>query len=239
MPTRSLPRTDDTRSTALNTCNLKWNATANPSDRLITAAQFSTLSLRIPLWTNARDAAAVLLHNQTTATATVNTTFANAERHISHFIQVFNLAVARGIFTPSDRTYYQLDASSDVLPPLDSSANVRLWAGRIATGEAARVLAGGTPMAMPSAAQVATAFAAFNSAEVIQTSAKTAYDVGQEAVSNQRPIVDPLILDLWDTIEYNLRANDPTSLRRKAREWGVTYDNDETEAPVPPVPPTP
>ena len=42
-----------------------------------------------------------------------------------------------------------------------------------------------------------------------------------------------------DTIEYNLRANDPTSLRRKAREWGVTYDNDETEAPVPPVPPTP
>ena len=102
-----------------------------------------------------------------------------------------------------------------------------------------RVLAGGTAMAMPSAAQVATAFTAFNGAEITQTSAKTAYDLGQEAVSNQLPAVDALILDLWDTIEYNLRANDPTSLRRKAREWGVTYDNDETEAPVPPVPPVP
>ena len=239
MPTRSLPRTDDTRSTALNTCNLKWNATANPSDRLITAAQFSTLSLRIPLWTNARDAAAVLLHNQTTATAATTTAFDNLVRYVSHFIQVFNMAIARGTFTPSDRPYYQLDASSDVVPDLKSNADIRLWAARIATGEAARVLAGGAPMAMPTAAQVATAFTAYTSADSTQTSAKTAYDLGQEAVSTQRPTVDALILDLWDTIEYNLRANDPTSLRRKAREWGVTYDNDETEAPVPPIPPVP
>ena len=239
MPTRILPRTDDNRSTALFVCNFKYGATSNPSERLITTTQWTTLTSRIPLWNNARDTAANLLHAQTTATATVNSTFANLGRYVSHFIQVFNLGIARGIFTASDRTYYQLDASSTVLPSLASTADLRLWAGRIATGEAARVLAGGTAMAMPSAAQVATALTSFNAAETTQTSAKTAYDVGQEAVSNQRPIVDPLILDLWDTIEYNLRANDPTSLRRKAREWGVTYDNDETEAPLPPVPPTP
>ena len=148
-------------------------------------------------------------------------------QHISHFIQVFNMAIARGVFTASDRTYYQLDASSEAVPDLKSTAAARLWAARIASGETARVAAGGTPMSLPTAADVATALTTYNAADAAQTSAKTAYDVGQEAVSNQRPTVDALIRDLWDTIEYNLRANDPTSLRRKAREWGMTYDNDE------------
>jgi hypothetical protein len=116
---------------------------------------------------------------------------------------------------------------------------VRLWGARIASGEAARVAAGGTAMAMPTAAQVAAAFSTYTTAEATQTSAKTAYDNGQEAVGTQRPAADALILDLWDTIEFNLRANDPSSLRRKAREWGVVYDGDEEETPPPPAPPVP
>ena len=239
MPTRHLPRTHDERSTALNACSSKYNATVNPSDRLITSAQYTTLSARIPLWTNARDAAAILLRTQTTATAATTLAFDNLVRYVSHFIQVFNMSIARGESTPSDRTFYQLDASSDVVPDLKSNADIRLWAAHIATGETARVAAGGTPMAKPSAAQVATALTAYTSADAAQSSAKTAYDLGQEAISTQRPATDALILDLWDTIEYNLRANDPTSLRRKAREWGITYDNDETEASVPPVPSVP
>ena len=49
----------------------------------------------------------------------------------------------------------------------------------------------------------------------------SACNVGHEGVSSHR------------------LPNNPTSLRLNAREWGVTYDNDETEAPLPPVPPTP
>ena len=65
-----------------------------------------------------------------------------------------------------------------------------------------------------------------------QSTAKDAYDVGQEAVAAQRPDVDALIKDLWDSIAFALRADEPSSLRRKAREWGVFYLGDEeTSAP--------
>ena len=239
MPTRHLPRTDDERSTAMNLCVVKYNATPNPTDKLITGTQFASLIGRLSTWTSARDALAPLLRAQTTATTTVNTAFTTLARAISHFIQVFNFAVARGVFTASDRTFYQLDESSDVVPPLSSGADVRLWGARIASGEAARVAAGGAAMAMPTAGQVAAAFSTYTTAEATQTSAKTAYDNGQEAVGTQRPATDALILDLWDTIEFNLRANDPSSLRRKAREWGVVYVGDEEEPPAPPVPPAP
>lgn len=94
-------------------------------------------------------------------------------------------------------------------------------------------------MAMPSAAQMATAFSAYTSADATQSTAKTNYDLAQEAVASPRVATDALILDLWDTIEYNLRANDPPSLRRKAREWGVVYDGDEEAPPAPPAPPVP
>ena len=86
---------------------------------------------------------------------------------------------------------------------------------------------------------VTTASAAcLAAAETTQTSAKSGFDIAQEDVGDQRPTVDPVIKDLWDTIEYNVRADAPPSLRRKAREWGVAYDGEE-EAPAPPAPPTP
>lgn len=51
----------------------------------------------------------------------------------------------------------------------------------------------------------------------------------REQVADQRPAADLLIKDLWDTIEYRLRAETPASLRRKAREWGVVYEGTEEE----------
>ena len=56
-----------------------------------------------------------------------------------------------------------------------------------------------------------------------QSTAKDAYDAGQEAVAAQRPAVDALTKDLWDSIEFALRADEPSSLRRKARASGVSF----------------
>ena len=96
-------------------------------------------------------------------------------------------------------------------------------------------------MAWPTIAQVNAAAAACAAAENIQSGAKDAYDDAQEAVANDRPTVDAAIKDAWDTIEFNLRADAPPSLRRKAREWGVVYigEDEEPAPPAPPVPPTP
>ena len=187
---------------------------------------------------NWRDALGPALHAQTTATTATEVALASCARHNSHFIQVINLAVERGSLPASVRSYYQLPLTHSEVPLMNTCPLALLWAGNLKNGETARVAAGGAPMSWPTIAQVnAAAVACFN-AENIQSGAKSSYDMAQESVSDMRPTVDSLIKDLWDTIEYNLRADALSSLRRKAREWGVVYDGEE-EAPVPPTPPTP
>ena len=76
---------------------------------------------------------------------------------------------------------------------------------------------------MPSAAEVSTALTAYEGELAFQTAAKDALDGEQEDVNALRPAADQLIKDIWDEVEFALRQLDPPSLRRRAREWGVTY----------------
>ena len=237
MPTRKLPRTDDERSAALSTCAAKILATA-PANWLISAAQNSTLSATLSPWRSFQNALGPALHAQTDATATVDAALARCARYNSHFIQVINLAIERGDLPPSVRSYYQLAVAHAEVPPMNTCPLALLWAGHLKSGETARVAAGGAPMNWPTIAQVNTAATNCSTAESAQSTAKGSFDLAQESVSELRPSVDAVIKDLWDTIEFNLRADAPPSLRRKAREWGVVYDGDEEEA-APPAPPTP
>ena len=149
-----------------------------------------------------------------------------------------NLAIERGAIPASSRVFYQLDGSSAEVPLINTTSSALLWAANLSSGEANRVAAGGPAMAWPTIAQVNTTATALQNAENAQTAAKDAYDEAQELIASRRTGVDGHIKDLWDTIEYNLRADEPASLRRKAREWGVIYDGeDEEEETTPPTPP--
>lgn len=240
MPTRRLPKTDDQRSTALDACNVKYQATAAPL-RLITPAQFTALGAVLSPWRGARGALGPLLAAQTARTATCLTCFTTTKRVISHFIQVLNFAIERGTLPASARAYYELPVNQAEVPEMNAVADLLQWAAKLATGESQRISAGGAPLAWPAIAEVNAAALALQNNENLQSTAKDAFDVGQEAVASQRPAVDAWIKDAWDTIEFNLRADDATSLRRKAREWGVFYEgDDEVEPPpAPPVPPGP
>ena len=240
MPTRRLPRTDDERTQALQTCNAKYQNTAAPL-RLISATQFTALGGVLSPWRNGRDALGPLLAAQTAATGTANTAHAACTRYISHFIQVLNFAIERGTLAASVRAFYELPVHRAEVPVINTAEDALLWGGRLATGETARLAAGGPALSWPTIAQVSAAATALQTAVNAQSTAKDSYDLAQETVSDQRPTVDPFIKDLWDTIEFNLRNEDASSLRRKAREWGVVYEGDDEETPPtpPPTPPTP
>ena len=60
-----------------------------------------------------------------------------------------------------------------------------------------------------------------------------------EDVEAERPDTDDLILDIWDQVEFFFRKDEASSKRRKAREWGVVYVNDEGEEEEPEPPPEP
>lgn len=222
MPIRRLPRTDEERASALNMAKKRKDEvpaaevpmSASAVGRL-DAAQ-PDLRLRMQERGNALSA-------QADATAAAEPDRARARMYISHFIQVFNLAVARGVFPAGHRAYYQLDVNSEAVPVLDSAESIATWGQRIIEGDAARVAAGGAAMALPRAAEVQTVYGAYMVVSTLQADRKVAYDTAQERVASVRTEVDSLITRMWNEIEAAYSEEDAPSKRRKARQWGVIY----------------
>ncbi len=236
MPARKLPRTDDSRSAALGTCDTKYQTTAS-SARLISPAQFIALGGVLSPWRGARGALGPFISDQTGLTATCERCLHACVRENSHFIQILNQAIKRGALPASARVFYGLPVSQAEVPPMRTIPDALQWAAKLIHGEAARVSEGGILLSSPGMGVVSAAATELLHSEGFQSTAKDACATAREAVGSQRPEVDRTIKDLWDTIEYHLRADEPASLRRKAREWGVVYEGDEE--PVRPTPPAP
>jgi hypothetical protein len=239
MPFRFLPNSDPTRIAALDAAATK--ASGVPAADLPYPADVATRlgTLRSQFKQEAGEAA-VALSEQTQATAEANIDFLALEMVVRHFIQVFNLAVDRGLYPASARAYYKLDVASGNVPPMDSQSAVTTWASDLIEGEAKRVAVAGAPMSHPSAANVQTALTAYGASSKNQSDAKDDYDDEQGQVAALRPAVDELIVDLWDEIEHTYRKLDGPGKRRKSREWGVVYvprPGEEPEEELPPAPP--
>jgi hypothetical protein len=238
MPFRQLPASDPTRSKAL-TAAFKKSSSAAPAQRLISATTAASLATFSNQWQKEITERADALGTQTISTAALDAAGIKLRRAASHFIQVFQLGVARGVFSPPGRASYQLSVNEETIPDLTTEADLLLWAGRIVQGDPRRVDAlSELAMAMPSAAEVASALADYETQLALQTAAKDAFDDEQTDVVNLRPEADKLIKDIWDEVEFALRQLEPPALRRRAREWGIFYalrpgEPEETPAPEP------
>lgn len=143
---------------------------------------------------------------------------------VSHFLQVFNLGVHRGVHPASARAFYGLDVNQEELPSLTKENDVIHWALQIKNGEAARVAAGGTAMTNPTAAEVETSYNNYKAKHDVQSDLKDVFDDEQQEVAAMFDTVKELVTDMWDQVEFFYRK-EPTeaSKRRKCREWGVVY----------------
>jgi hypothetical protein len=195
------------------------------------------LNALYPQFKTALGARAADMSQQTASTTVTSTALDVARQFISHFIQTLNMAIERHTFSPSDRAFYQLEVSNGVVPHLASESDVLLWGERLIEGEAARVAAGGTAIPFPSIAEVTTVFNDFKTKRDTQSHLSEVVDADEEAIAALRPEVDALVVELWDEIEFAFRRNAPSSLRNKAREWGVVYASRPGEQPDPPAAP--
>lgn len=222
MPYRALPNTDVQRRTALETCKLKADATLL-ANRAISPANFALLGPAFVAFDAAMVARGGSMSGQLGSTDESEAAFHAARQWISHFIQTLNLAIERGVFPSSVRGFYQLDGNQVRLPQLSSEHDLMTWGGRLKTGEPARVAAGGAAITFPSIAEVNAVYDDFVAKRQAQSGMSDAEDEKEEAVAALRPAADALIKDLWDEIEFKFRHEPASSLRGKAREWGVVY----------------
>jgi hypothetical protein len=80
-------------------------------------------------------------------------------------------------------------------------------------------------MGFPSASEVADKYAEYLPLFNEGTFKKREYDLAQEAVEKLRPEADELIADIWADVFYHFRKEEASSMRRKARRYGVMYKN--------------
>ncbi|WNM19520.1 hypothetical protein [Flavobacterium capsici] len=222
---RRLPQSDAARDKALTQAKSK-NDSIPAANQFLTAPTISRLDVIQPDYKVALQKRGNALAAQVGATAGVAQTFVNARTYVSHFFQVFNLGVARGKYTPQQRAFFQLDVSSDSVPPLTSHQDLALWGERINTGDDARVGAGGLSMDNPRTSEVNAAVDEFNAKNANQSSLKDEYDNQQENVANLHEEADRVIKKVWDEVDTFYNEEENSSKRRKCREWGVIYISD-------------
>ena len=158
-------------------------------------------------------------------------------RCVSHFFQVFNLAVERGVFRASDRLYYGLNANQSELPKLSTEQDLTTWALNLVLGEQKRTqqtdpeAAEPVPMSNPSAAEVRAELTKYTELSSTQSAEKQAFDAENKDVLDMLPEIDELIRDIYDEVEFYYRKETPANRRKLARQWGVVYVSRPGEEP--------
>ena len=219
---RRLPNSHITRENALIKA-AKRQAGITPGNEVLSNGTAARLASMAPTYTatmgEVNKAQAALSANTPAKDAAVQ----RARMFNSHFIQVFNLGVARGSYLAGHRAYYGLDVDSAALPPMETETDVLNWGARLIKGEADRTAAGFAPMANPDIAEVQATHNAASAPASGQDVLKEQLDRNQERLNLLASDADSLIKRIWDEVETFFGEEAPASKRANARLWGVVY----------------
>ena len=155
---------------------------------------------------------------------------------VSHFWQVFNLAIDRGKYSASDRTYYSLDANQRELPDIRAEKELIGWAKNFIEGETNRMANGrnnanNLAMQNPEISEIQKALNDYLLIHNKQSAQKKKFDEENKDVLAMLPKIDALILDIYDEVEFHFRRETASSKRKLASEWGIIYISSPGETP--------
>jgi hypothetical protein len=251
MPSRRLPNSQVAVLRTLTSARDAWKQF--PGDRIISATHWTKLDDGAPasflsrLLKETGDIETALA-GQAPATSALTEAVDSLALHVSHFHQVYDLGVARGVFTAAGRAHYGRDFTAESLPDLSTIPDILEAGAKIGPGELARQAADGpashTPMALPDASEVAAIHANAVAKRAAAETAKLHTDTQQGEAAAMYPEAHALAVSILNTIEFNLSERpelDAAGRRRIARAWGAVYINDdgtvaEEPTPVPPAP---
>ncbi len=238
MPYRKVPASDSGRIDALR--NAKEKADSTPADQLAISPEVkSRLDLSLPQFKKEVDERGTALSIQSDSTKARLISEERCGVYVSHFYQVFNLGIIRGEYKASERAYFHIDVSQESIPVLKNEDSIKTNAENIISGDPLRVAAGGRPMMNPSKDEVQGVLNEYKSKLQDQSTKKDILEKEQEDVDAIRADIDDLIRDMWDEIEFKYRKDEPSVMRRKAREYGVVYVPRPGEPPEEITPPAP
>lgn len=142
---------------------------------------------------------------------------------LKHFVMVLNMAIERDELRSDVRSGYGLDPDKATLPPLTKDSDVYEWGKKIIDGEEQRIQQGGVPMYNPNIAKVKVHYSIFADQYYRQHNYLQNAEKYRLELANMRPLVDDLLLDLWNQVEA-FYANLPlTASIKKGEAFGLIY----------------
>jgi hypothetical protein len=222
MPYRRLPNTDVARLRALNQA-FKKGREFPPFKLAFSQSTFNKVQSFLPGFDST-----VRLYKNTYATTIAKSkeypaSYKKAKLYISHFIQVVNMAIARGELHPGTRSFYGIDESDNKVPELNTEADVIKWGEKVIAGEMERLKKGMTSITNPTIAVVKVRYEqfldAYRSKKINQKNNMRLLN----DVSEMRIQADDIILHVWNEVEKHFSDLPDEMMREKAAEYGVVY----------------
>lgn len=222
MPYRRLPNTDQSRLRALRTAiqkedKLGYNNHIIAFKTILEAKNFLSQFEKQQLQYQQT------LDNQINANKRYQQIIHNARLYISHFIQVFNLAVIRGDIKKEHKLFYGLDPEVHNVPDLSTESSLLQWGKAVVDGENERIRNGGLPIYNPAIAKVKVHYEVFKEYKSTQKIHQNTTTRQWEELVNLREKGDAIILEIWNQVENYYKDLSPYKRLEQCKDYGIIY----------------
>lgn len=230
MPYRRLPNTDLARLRALKAAIAK-GMELPPTQLAFSQQTLSRVKLFLPGYEMSVNRYKQSFLDTNAKNKDYKNRFNRVKLYISHFIQVMNMAIARGEMKAQDRVFFSLMENDNCVPKLTTEEDVITWGKRVIEGENKRIAAGKVPMQNPNVANLRIWYDKFMEAyRSKETSKQTNSRVLNESTT-QRDEADDIISTIWNEVEKHFSYLPPVKMRKEAATYGIVYVKRKNEIP--------
>jgi carbonic anhydrase len=222
MPYRRLPNTDLARLKSLKSA-IQKGKDLPPFKLAFSANSYRKILAVLPQFENSISENKTALNLQAERNKEYQIRLKKVRLYISHFIQVVNMAIARGDLLPETRNYFGLEEDEKKVPSLASDDDVVLWGKKLINGEQQRRNKGMNPVTNPTIALVKVHFDKFMEYHNYQKSLKMRSQLAQDDLYVRRVAVDAIIQQIWNEVEQSFGHLPEEMRREKASEYGLVY----------------
>lgn len=222
MPYRRLPNTDSARHRALSKA-YELGREIPPFKLAFSQSTFQKVQSFLPSYEKSMYELKQAYTNQVSKNPEYIKVMKKAKLYISHFIQVVNLAIARGDLPLAERNYFGMPENFRKLPSLNSESDIIKWGEKLIHGENIRKSKHLAPITNPTIALVRVRYEQFLDAYKFQKMLQKNYKRAQEGLANLRTEADKIILSVWNEVENHFSDLPPEEARKRAEKYGIVY----------------
>jgi hypothetical protein len=222
MPYRRLPNTDLARLRALRIAYEKGKELP-PFKLAFSQATFQKVFSNLHIFEKTVQESRQAFNIQVQKSKDYGRILKKTKLYISHFIQVVNMAIARGDMAPSDRDFFGFGRDQNRVPSFGSEGEVIKWGEKIIQGETQRIKKGLTPVTNPSMALLKVRYEDFIETQRFQKILQKNLQRSQEKLVEQRSLIDSIITAVWNEVEEHYKDLHDEERRNNSKIYGVVY----------------